>query len=104
MLIKWHGCQSVPRDIHDVRHQGAMLGILKYLRQSNDNADLVSEDFKFVDNLSVLEIVDLITVSITSYNLKLHVLSAIADLNQYIPSDNLKSQTWLEEIYWTVKQ
>ena len=61
MLIKWHGCQSVPTDIHDVRHQGAMLGILKYLSQSNDNADLVSKDFKFVDNLSVLEIVDLIT-------------------------------------------
>ena len=34
--------------------------ILEYLSQSNDNADLVSVDdrFKFVDDLSVSEIVD----------------------------------------------
>jgi hypothetical protein len=75
--------------------------ILEYLSQSNDNADLVSVDdrFKFVDDLSVLEIVDLLTVGLTSYNLKLNVH------NQYIPANNLKSQTWLEGInQWTFNQ
>ena len=107
MSVKWHGCRSVLRDIHGGGPQGATLGILEYLSQSNDNADLVSEDFcfEFVDDLSVLEIVDLLTVGLTSYNLKLHVPSDIDVHNQYIPANNLKSQTWLDEInQWTVKQ
>ena len=87
--------------------QGATLGILEYLSQSNDNADLVSETdrFKFVDDLSVLEIVNLLTVGITSYNIRLHIPSDIPVHNQFIPGDSLRSQSWLEEINkWTTKQ
>ena len=56
MSVKWHGCRSVPRRIHGGGPQGATLGILEYLSQSNNSADCVSvEDrFKFVDDLSVL--------------------------------------------------
>ena len=61
MSVKWHGHQSVPRKINGGGPQGATLGILEYLSQSNDNADWVSEDdrFKFVDELSILEIINL---------------------------------------------
>jgi hypothetical protein len=40
--------------------------------QSNNFADLVNEEdrFRFVDDLKVLEIVNLLTVELTSYNLK----------------------------------
>ena len=55
--------------------QGATLGILEYLSQSNNCADIVSEEdrFRFVDDLSVLEIVNLLTVGLTSYNLKQNI-------------------------------
>ena len=48
--------------------QGATLGLLKYQSQSNQSADCVDvkDRFKSVDDLSILEIVNLITVGITS--------------------------------------
>ena len=53
----------------------------------------------------MLEIVDLLTVGITSYNLKMHVPSDIPVHNQYIPAENLKSQEWLQKInQWTIQQ
>ena len=58
-----------------------------------------------MDDLSILEIVDLLTVGITSYNLKMHVPSDVAVHNQFIPASNLKSQDWLEKInQWTAEQ
>ena len=107
MSVKWHGCRSLPRNINGGGPQGATLGILEYLSQSNDSANLVSEEdrFKFVDDLSILEIVDLLTVGITSYNLKMHVPSDVPVHNQFIPANSLKSQDWLEKInQWTVEQ
>ena len=107
MSVKWHGCRSVPIAIHGGGPQGATLGILEYLSQSNNNADLVkvSDRFKFVDDLTVLEIIDLLTVGITCYNIKAHVPSDIPVHNQYIPPANLKSQQYLEQISeWTENQ
>ena len=107
MVVRWHGCRSVPRHIQGGGPQGATLGILEYLSQSNNNADLVQDldRFKFVDDLSVLEIVDLLTVGITSYNIKNHIPSDLPLHNQYIPAQNLKSQDWLDAINkWTVNQ
>jgi hypothetical protein len=88
MSVKWHGCRSTPIKIHGGGPQGATLGILEYLSQTNNCADIVTEEdsFRFVDDLSVLEIVDLLTVGITSYNIK-----------QHIPS-NIPTSTYLERI------
>ena len=53
----------------------------------------------------MLEIVDLLTVGITSYNVKQHIPSDLPSHNQFIPPQNLKSQNWLNAInHWTVKQ
>ena len=41
MSVKWHGCRSVPRVIKGGGPQGATLGLLEYLSQSNDSADCV---------------------------------------------------------------
>ena len=58
-----------------------------------------------MDDLTVLEIIDLLTVGITSYNIKSHVPSDIPIHNQYIPAGNLKSQYYLDEINnWTTNQ
>ena len=65
----------------------------------------VSDRFKFVDDLTVLEIIDLLTVGITSYNIRAHVPSDIPTHNQFIQADNLKSQYYLDEINnWTNNQ
>ena len=47
---------------------GSTLGLLEYLSHSNNNADSVNPDdtFKFLDDLTVLEIVNLLTISISS--------------------------------------
>ena len=75
MTVKWHGCQSVPKDIMGGGPQGATLGLLEYLSQSNHSADCVDvlDRFKFVDDLTILEVVNLLTVGITSFNIRLQV-------------------------------
>ena len=107
MSVKWHGCRSVPRKVNGGGPQGATIGLLEYLSQSNDNSDCVSESerFKFLDDLSILEIVNLLTIGITSYNLKYQIPSDVPQHNQYIPSENLESQEWLNKInQWTINQ
>jgi hypothetical protein len=107
MIVKWHGCKSVPRKVKGGGPQGATLGLLEYLSQSNDNSDCVSESdrFKFIDDLSALEIVNLLTVGICSFNLKQQVPNDVPEHNQFIPPENLQSQKWLNEINdWTLNQ
>ena len=107
MSVSWHGCTSVPRTINGGGPQGATLGILEYLSQSNNNADCVSPEdrFKFIDDLTILEIINLLTIGISSFNIKSQVPSDILENNQYIPSKNLKSQDYLDEInLWTTNQ
>ena len=65
----------------------------------------MAERFKFVDNLTILEVVNLLTVGITSFNIKQEVPSDINIHNQWIPPQNLKSQEWLDQIDdWTENQ
>ena len=107
MTVKWHGCHSLPRKVNGGGPQGATLGLLEYLSQSNNSADMVNESdrFKFIDDLSILEIVNLLTVGITSFNIKLQVPADLPLHNQFIPPGSLKSQDWLDGINdWTVKQ
>ena len=87
MSVKWHGCRSAPEDIKCGGPQGATLGLLEYLSQSNNSADCVqvADRFKFIDDLTILEIVNLLTVGITSYNLKMQVPSDLPTHNQFIP-------------------
>ena len=96
MSVTWHGCKSVPRTINGGGPQGATLGILEYLSQSNNNADCVSQEdrFKFVDDLTILEIINILTIGITSYNVKQNVPSDIIQNNQFIPPENLKPQSY----------
>ena len=58
MRVKWHGKLSKPRKLPGSGAQGASLGIWEFLSQTNHNADSVPQEnrFKFVDDLSVLEL------------------------------------------------
>ena len=104
MQVKWKGNLSSPRNLPGGGPQGATLGLLEYSAQSNDNSNFVNKDekYKFVDDLSLLEVINLVTIGITSYNFKHHVASDIAIDHHFIPAENLKSQQYLENISeWT---
>ena len=61
--------------------------------------------FKFVDDLTVLEIINLLTVRISSFNIKNQVPNDIPQHNQFIDPDHLKSQEYLDSISsWTTDQ
>ena len=65
----------------------------------------LADRFKFVDDLSILEIVNLLTVGITSYNINQQIPSDIPTHNQFIPAEQLQSQGWLNTIdEWTENQ
>ena len=104
MYVKWHGRQSSVRDLPGGGPAGATLGILEYLSQSSDSADMVPPHlrFKFIDDLSLLEIIDLNNVGLACLNMKSHVASDIPVHNQIIPPDYLKTSQYLHQIdEWT---
>ena len=104
MRVKWHGEFSSTRNMPGGGPQGCYLGGIEYTSQSNDNGQCVpTEDrYKFVDDLSLLEIINLITIGLTSYNFKNHVASDIAIGDSYLPPNNAESQNFLNSIEeWT---
>ena len=106
MKVKWKKSVSSIRDLPGGGPQGSSVGLLEYDAQSNDNTSFIPEDdkYKWVDDLSVLEIINLITVGISSYNFKQHVASDIGVGQLYIPPENIKSQEYLDNIEaWTQK-
>ena len=71
------------------------------------NSDIVSESerFKFLDDLSILEIVNLLLIGLSSFNLKQQIPNDLPTHNQFIPPENLESQKWLDWIdVWTKNQ
>ena len=104
MVVKWHGVESSVRKLIGGGPQGALWGILEYLSQSNNNTDYISPEkkFKFIDDLSILEMVNLLTIGISSYNFKLHVASDIPTNGYFVEPSNMMSQDYLERIcQWT---
>ena len=98
---------STSRKINGGGPQGATIGILEYLSQSNDSAEFLDpqDRYKFVDDLSILETVNLLTIGISSFNFKAQVPNDISEHNQYIDSAHLKTQQYLKNICeWTNKK
>ena len=104
MRVRWHGKLSAPRKLPGEGAMGTMLGNWEFLSQTNDNADCVPEDdrFKFVDDLSTLEVINLLTIGLSSFNFKQQVASDIPTHGQIINNENLQSQKYLTQInQWT---
>ena len=93
MIVKWHGIESSMRMLNGGGPQGALWGILEYLAQSNNNTDYISPNrkFKFIDDLSILEIINLLSIGISSYNFTQHVASDIPENGYFISPGNLSS-------------
>ena len=95
MTVKWHGVRSKTKNLN-----GGNFGILEYLSQTNNNFDFVEQDmvYKYFDDASILEIVNLLSIGLASHNFKAQAASNIPTHNQFIPGNNLESQQYLERI------
>ena len=103
MQVRFNDAYSETHSLPGGGPQGTLLGLIEYFVQSNDNAASVDPDlrFKFVDDLSVLELV-MLSGLLSEYNFKLHVASDIGVDEQYIPATSLKTQKDLDTIAeWT---
>ena len=83
---------------------GANLGNWEFLSQTNDNADCVpvEDRFKFVDDLSTIEVINLLTIGLSSLYMRNQIPSDVPTHGQFVNSDNLKSQQYLNQINeWT---
>ena len=107
MQVKWHGKLSAPRKLPGGGAMGASLGNWEYLSQTNNNADFIPEEdkFKFVDDLSTLEIINLLTVGLSSFNMRNQVPNDIPVHGQFIDGNKLKSQDYLNKLnQWSENQ
>ena len=103
MQVRYNDTYSSTHSLPGGGPQGSLVGLIEYFVQSNDNADCVDPDkrFKYVDDLSVLELV-LLTGLLSEYNFKQHVASDIGIDELYVAAENLETQQNLNEIAdWT---
>ena len=86
---------------------GSTIGNYEFDSQTTHNADCVplEDKYKFVDDLSVLEIVNLVNIGLSSYNCKKQVPSDLPTHGQFVDPNQLKTQEYLNKInIWTENQ
>ena len=103
MSVKFNGVESDVLGLIGGGPQGTLLGQIEYIVQSNDNADIVSEEdrFKYIDDLTIVQLVSLSGL-LTDYNFTEHVASDIGVDQLYLPADSYPTQNNLNGISnWT---
>ena len=103
MKVKFNGDESKSYSLTGGGPQGTLLGLIEYLVQSNDNANCINEEdrFKFVDDLSIIELIALgdALVDYDHYN---HDASDIGTDERFLQPENFKMQNALNSIdNWT---
>ena len=79
----------------------------EFQSQTNNNAGLVplSDRFKFVDDLSTLKKINLLSIGLASHNTRLQVPTDIPTHGQIVDKKDLITQGYLNSIStWTEKQ
>ena len=107
MRVKFSGETSDTRQQPGSGAQGASLGNHEFSSQTNNNADSVpiSDRYKFVDDLSTLEKINLLSIGLASHNTRHQVPSDIPTHGQVVSNQNLKTQGYLDKIStWTTNQ
>ncbi len=107
MRVKWHNVISGSKKLPGGGPQGTSLGIWSYLSQTNDNPEKAGEKdiYKFVDDKSLVEVVNLENVGIASHNFRERVPSNVPTSNNIIPNENLRTQEYVRDIdNWTEKK
>ena len=104
MQVKWSNGTSSPRPMPGGTPQGGTLGTIEYNSQTNHNTDFLTEEekFKYIDDLSFLEVVSLLTQILCQYDTKQQVPSDIGTEDMFICGEQLQSQSHLRMIEkWT---
>ena len=104
MVVKWNKEFSSVRELPGGGPQGCSFGGMEYIVNSNDNTDHIEPDmkYKFVDDLSTLERINLILAGLSSHNFRNHVASDVGIDQKYLPSENIQAQSSLNKIVqWT---
>ena len=72
----------------------------EFLSQTNTNPEDAGDDeiYKFVDDKSVIEVINLFSIGLASHNVKAAVPSNIPVTNNFIPSEHLKTQSNMERV------
>ena len=107
MTVNWHNSKSSVKRLPGGAPQGASLGVWSFLSQTNDNPEEAEDDkiYKFVDDKSLLEVVNLLNIGIASHNIRASVPSNIPDSKIFILCENLKTQRHMNDIQkWTDKK
>ena len=104
MVVRWKNVTSQEYDLPSSTPQGSSFGIAEFISISNDNARSVPDEdrFSYMDDLSILEIINLLNIGIASHNSRMQVSSNIPSHNQIIPPEHLQTQNYLNDITrWT---
>ena len=104
MVVQWHNTTSSSFRIPASTPQGSSFGVLEYLAISNDNSEEVpvEDKFKYQDDLSILDIVNLYSVGLSSHYNRAQVSSNLPVHNQKVDGKNLLTQKYLHQISkWT---
>ena len=104
MRVKWHNVMSSSKQLPGGGPQGTSLGIWSYLSQTNDNPEEASDKdiYKFVDDKSLVEVVNLQNVGIASHNFRSIIPSNVPTSNIIIQYENLRTQKYVRDIdLWT---
>ena len=100
MYVRWHGQTSSQKNMPGSGAMGATFGILEFLSQTNDNSKNIplNDRYKYFDDLSTLEVINLLSVGLTSLNVKHQVPSDLPSHGQFIDSNKLLSQKYLTDL------
>ena len=104
LSVKWKKTLSDAKEVSGGGPQGGNAGILEYISLTKGNLDFISEEdaFKFVDDTTFLEILNLLSIGLASLNPKAQVSNDIAPGMLYLPGENSKTQSHLNTISkWT---
>ena len=93
LIVKWKQGYSSPREVSGGAPQGISSGFLEYISQTCGNMNFLNPDekFKFIDDASILEILNLISAGLTCYNIKQQIPSDISVDNQFLKPGNVKT-------------
>ena len=104
LRVKWNSALSQTLKVTGGGGQGVTSGILEYLSITKGNLDFIPEDeaFKFIDDTSFLEVLNLLQIGLSSLNTKMQVPSDISPEDYYLPPQNFETPNHLDRISnWT---
>ena len=105
IIVKWNKILSSAMLVAGGGPQGGTAGgILEYLSQTSNNLDFLEQDegFKFIDDASFVEILNLFLGGLSKLNSKPQVPSDLATNEHFLKNENFNTQQYLNKICtWT---